>query len=693
MVAVEAPAGYGKTIAVLLWAEADDRPFAWVQLTDADNDPVHLGRHIALALDALTPICDSDARVIFGVGRSASLDIFPLLARLMTETPTVLVLDDLHLLGGAEAIRGIEELARAASPVSQLVIIGRHLRVHLGRHRVAGTVELLTPADLAMDVTEADELFQHGGVSLEADQVALLVDRTEGWPAGLQLAALAIGKGQPYESFSGADRLLGEYLVEEVIDATDDEMVEFLERSATLEYFDAELLDTLLERSDSGGQLAAVESSGNLFLVPLDTAGRRYRYHHLFRDLLRRRLRTRRPELAQRLESRASSLFEAMGDVDGAIRHAVGAQDNERAADLVLRATMSRFLDGRLGQIRDWLALLGADAIDDHPSAAIATAWYAVGCADLDLVARACEAAEQSGWQGPLADGSPSVRVALAMVRTFIASEGTHGVARDAEIVREAGGPECNPWWAMATATQGSAYSMLGDLELARARFDEALASNSGPYLEAAVLAHLALLALYEDDLAEAESLATRARRIADEHNLESFAPALVVYAVAGLAAAMSRRTEEARRAIVIAREILERIGDASPRTALLGLLLLAKANRALSALDDARIALREARRVRRRDPSATFLNVQLDELAHQLDTPDDLSPVDPQALTAAELRVLDALPTHLSLRQIAGELMISRNTVKSHTAAIYRKLAVSSRSDAVTEARRLGLL
>lgn len=694
IVALAAPAGYGKTSAMLQWAEADSRVFAWVQLVEADNDPVHLGRHIALALDAVTPLSERDARLLYGVGRSADLDLFPTLGRILADAPLVLVLDDVHLLTSNEAVRGVEALLAAATTNSQLAIVGRHLPVRLGRHRVGGTVLHLGADELAMDVAEAGELLGFAGLDLEFQHIAALAERTEGWPAGLHLAALAIRSGQPIETFSGRGRLVADYLVEEVLSVLSAETVEFLEQSATLECLDAELLDALLERTDSAKQLAAIESSGNLFLVPLDDERCRYRYHHLFRDLLRERLRTNDQSLAQRLESRASVVLEQAGDVDGAIRHAVKAQEGERAANLILRSTMSRFLDGRVAQLGEWLGLLRADAIEHYPAAAVATAWYGVGRGDRDLAARACAAGERFGWHGPLADGSPSLPVALAMVRVFLGAEGTAGVIRDSEIVREAGGPVWNPWWAMATATQGTAYSMLGELGLARARFNEALADGAGaPYFEASILAHLALLDLHDGDLVEADRLATRARRIADEHSLDSFAPAVSIYGTAALVAAKARRPDEARTAAATARSILVRLGDLSPRSTVFGRLAVAQTALALGDRAEARMLLREAQRARRRDDSATFLNAQLDALAEQLNSAGDLSPLDYQPLTTAELRVLDYLPTHLSLQEIAGELLISRNTAKSHSVAIYRKLGVSSRAEAVTGARELGLL
>jgi LuxR family maltose regulon positive regulatory protein len=695
IVEVVAPAGYGKTSTLLLWEEADARRFAWVQLGAADDDAVHLGRHVALALGTLEHVGEDDSGRLVGASRSAALDVFPTVARLWEErSPCVLVLDDVHLVSSPTSVRGLEALLTAVPEGSHLALVGRHLPVHLARHRLSGRVHQLTAAELAMTPTDAASLFSRAGLSLAADQAADLVARTEGWPGGLHLASLAMGQGQGFESFSGRHRLVGDYLVEEVLASTSVDMVEFLQRSAVVDQLDAELLDALLERSDSGQRLAAIAASGNLFLVALDDEGRQFRYHHLFGELLRDRLRRDDPRLAKRLHSRASVLLERRLDIDGAVRHAISAEEHDRAANLILAAALARFFDGRAAQLGEWLGLLPDDAVERIPAAAVATAWHRLMVGDHPGVLQATQAADRFGDHGPLADGSPSLPVAMAVIRILLGADGVQGVIDDSELAREAGGPTWNPWWAFATAAQGSAYLMLGELDLARDRLVAALhAPASGPYLTAAVHAHLALLSLWEHDLVEAVRLAAIGREVADANNLDGYLPAMSVYGVAALVAARSHRVEEARSAAACARSTVVRLGNLSPRTSVFGLLLLAQTSLALNDRAEARVLLREAQRARRRDQSATLLNAQLDELAEQLNSAGDLVRVDVQPLTTAERRVLDYLPTHLSLQEIAAELLISRNTAKSHSVAIYRKLGVGSRAEAVTAARQIGLL
>jgi LuxR family maltose regulon positive regulatory protein len=278
------------------------------------------------------------------------------------------------------------------------------------------------------------------------------------------------------------------------------------------------------------------------------------------------------------------------------------------------------------------------------------------------------------------------------MVRVIVAASGLQGVLRDTEYVRAAGRTH-NPWWGLATAVQGTVYSMLGEFEIARHRLVEGMASVSAPVFEAGGLAHLALLDLHAGDVGAADRHAARGLAIAERHHLEAIVPAVVVFAVGSLVAAKQGREAEARQHVTASRRILARLGDLSPRTALLCYLLVAQSAMAVGDLQLARSLATEARRARRSETEATFLNTQLDELSSQLEHGSTEGTLEIAPLTPAELHVLAYLPTHLSHQEIAEALFISRNTAKSHAVAIYRKLGVGSRSEAVQAAQRLGLL
>lgn len=695
---VSAPAGYGKTTILALWDDADARPFAWVHLTPADDDPAHLLRHIALALDVLEPVPREVASNL-GPGRPVDDDMLPSLGRwLQARPPLVLVLDDAHHLTSAETCRRVERLAAYLPERSQVALAGRSVGAfRLARLRLSGEVVAVGANDLAMSPEEAALLLGNLGVSVDEAGGQELVSRAEGWPAGLHLAALALasrgdadGGGIP----TGADRLVGDYLVEEVLSGLPDGTVRIIEQSAVLERMSAPLLDEVLDGDRAPRVLDELERAGNMFLVPLDRQGEWYRYHHLFREVLRARLGRREPGTVQRLESRASRVLERRGDIDGALRHAASAGEVTRVADLVLRDTGRLVFQGDVARLGRWLELLGRDRMEQLPAAAMAWAWYGMAVGDGQLIQRAVLAAERQPGEGPLADGTPSVEVAVAMVKALTALDGVPGVIRDSERVRAAGGPATNPWWALATVVRGTAQSMLGELDEARDLLLEALPYVvEAPGIEAGTRAHLALIELRLGRRAEADRLATAALRIADRHDLEDVTIMVPVFAVGCLVGARHGRPGEARRAATSAQALLGRLDGLSPRTRLLGYLLLAEAAAALDHGAEARDLVEKAERARGQDGTATYLNQLLGLLREQLSTGTLAGVRSHSPMTPAELRVLALLPTHLSMQDIADRLLISRNTVKSHLVAIYRKLGVDSRGHAVLTAQRRGLL
>ena len=698
-VVILAPAGYGKTTTTLLWEDADDRDFIWVHLDRLDDEPVHLLRHLAHALAAAGAIDPERVKLLWGGRRSVDLELLPAIGRaLRLDGPIVLVLDDAHLVQSPVAQRCIDGFAAYLPAGSQLALVGRSLPSgSLSERRMAGTTFELDAADLAMAQNEAELLFAGSGLQLETVEVAALVSRTEGWPGGLHLAALALKRrtgSEPSTLLTGRDRLVTDYLIDEVLSDYPDDLVQFLMRSSVVERMTPAMLDELLGSTTSGQQLLEVERSGNLFLVALDHERRWYRYHQLFREALRGRLELLDPRECQRLESRASRLLEQQGDVDGAIRHTVAAAEQDRAAALAAAHSYGLVNEGLIERLRSWVELLGSDAIDKRAEAAVAWAWYALAIGDSELVRRATAAAERQATNVSTAAGTPSMVVAAALIRAIMGLDGVDGVVEDAEAVRDAGGPQQNPWWAAATMIQGTALAMRGDVDVAEERLQSALRLiNGSPLFEAGILAHLANLRLEQGDLVEAAKLSSRALEMAEDHLLDGVLVAVSVYAVGALVAARSGDQATSRKASLTTMRLLGRMEGLSPRTALFCNILLAEAGLTLGDPSAAADFAAEARRARRCEPEAHRLNERLDALEEHLDSwpagPASASP----RLTPAELRLLDYLPTHLNMQQIAEQLGVTRNTAKSQNVAVYRKLGVASRSDAVAEARRLNII
>ncbi len=697
LVVVCAPAGYGKSTSVALWEREDTRPFAWVAIDRLDDDPVHLLQHVAEAVGRVATVPDDLLDLLTAPGRSVPDELVPaLLDHLHDADPLVLVVDDVHRLGAVGAQAALALLADGLGKEIQLVLVSRApVPIPLGRRRLDGLLLELGPSDLALSVDEARSSFAELGIPVDDAAAQDLVERAEGWAAGLHLAALAARDrehGGPVV-LSSRQRLVADYLFEEVLDGLEPATVSFLEDSAVLDEMDADSLDDLLGRDDSHHRLRALEASGNLFLVPLDDERRRYRYHHLFGELLQERLRVRDPARAGALHRRAADHFDAIGDVDAAIVHALAAGDDERAAALVLRDAAPLAFDGRSGLLARRLALLGDQAGEVHVDAAVATAWYGLSLTDPSLMMRSIQRAGGLDDGRRLGDGTPDVGVATSLLRAFLGADGIGQVRRDAEAVVAAGDWSTNPWWAVATGVVGTTYGFTGDLEQARHHLTAALPGLAPfPAFDAGARAWLALFDLTEGDLAGARRRGHEARLIADRHRLDALAVTTIIYAVDAVVAARSSEPTRAEAAAAIADRLLDRLGDAAPRTALLNNTVLAQADLARGDGGAARAHARAARRAADREPEATWVQEQLDQVEAQLDAGRSSSAyVTP--LTDAERRVLPYLATHLSLQEVAAELHVSRNTAKTHSVAIYRKLGVSSRSEAVAEARRLGLL
>jgi LuxR family transcriptional regulator, maltose regulon positive regulatory protein len=491
---------------------------------------------------------------------------------------------------------------------------------------------------------------------------------------------------------TGRHRLVADYLVEEVLSQLDPGTATFLTESAVLDRFCADELDAVLGRNDSAAMLAAVVRSGNLFLVSLDAQGIWYRYHQLFGDLLRARMRDGNPDRFRALAIRAAERLARAGDIDGALLQALAAEDLARAAGLVGTDAVRLGFDGRAGVLARRLGLIDEATFAEYPDAAIARAWLGVTIGDAEMIQRSLRLANAADRGEPLSDGTPSVEVAAALIGSVIGVGGVHEVIRHAETVCGAGDHLVNPWWGAATTMTGTALSMLGEAQRARTRLESALpVIEDLPGFQAAALAHLALLDLDEGDDAAAGRHSSAARSIVDTRDLSDMVPMVVVYAVDALVRARRGDVPGARAAVRATERLLPRLGDLSARTALLAHVLVAAT---AVEIDDTELCdghLAAAQRAHLREPDALGIGRRLDQVrglsaarAARGERP---------SLTAAELRLLPHLATHMSLQQIADELTIGRETVKSQAKSIYRKLNVSSRAAAVAEAARLGLL
>ena len=302
----------GKTTLLSQWAERDGQAFAWVSVDEADNDPKVLLSYVAAALDAVEPI---DERVFDALASAASSvpgSVVPRLGSAFSSmtSPVVLVLDDVHVLRNSECRSALSVLADHVPGGSQLAFAGRaQPPLRVARLRAEGKILEIGPDDLSLTRDEASSLLRNAGLALAEDDVAELHERTEGWPAGLYLAALYLREGGPLASaavsFGGDDRLVTDYLESEFLSRISRQQRAFLTRTAVLERMCGPLCEAVLEAAGSAAVLADL-AEANLLLVPLDRRGEWYRYHHLFRDMLLAELHRLEPALMPVLRRRAA---------------------------------------------------------------------------------------------------------------------------------------------------------------------------------------------------------------------------------------------------------------------------------------------------------------------------------------------------------------------------------------------------
>ena len=665
VVALVAPAGYGKTALLCEWAERDRRPFVWVVVDERDNHGARFSAKVARALGAV--------QAEWGTDR------------------LVLVLDDLHLLHHPAALEALAVIVGDLPPEVTLALASRkRLPMPIARLREQRLVTELGPRDLAMTRSEAALLLRLAGLELDRDGVETLLHRTEGWPAGLSLAALALGQRLVREApsrFGGEDRLVADYLRDEVLGDLSAERFEFVLQTSVLDTLTGELCDAVLQRPGSAATLSALARS-NFLLVSLDRTDHRYRYHRLLAEMLRAELRRGEPELELELHRRASAWYGRAGDADRALHHAICAGDLEAAGNLVWDGVLSAVGHGRQATIQGWLGRFTDAQIAAHPTLALAAANSELARGQGDLVAHWTSAAAAAP------DRPVAVESGIAMMRAALARDGISGMESDAERAYSLE-PVESPWRSLCRLLTGTAHLVVGRQDHAIRQLGEGArrAAVVAPDVHALCLTQLAVLALAQEDWEQAAALITRARAQIDRHGLAGSATMALVFAASAVVRAQRGRVEEAQSDLHEAMRLQSALTDFAPWYEAELRILVARAAVRLSDVSGARAALTEASRLMRLVPEAVALDAWLAHAGGQLDALTAPTGAPSCMLTTAELRILRFLPTHLSFREIAERVYVSGNTVKSQANAVYRKLNVSCRSEAVSRAREIGLL
>jgi LuxR family transcriptional regulator, maltose regulon positive regulatory protein len=364
---LSAPPGYGKTVAVVGWLQSRGIAHAWLSLDAADNDFSRFSRYLSEALGTVRPAAAAATADFFGPGATPGPELVGAsLIEALSESdePCVLVIDDYQLISAEPVHRLVRFLIEHGPPFVHLVVLTRaDPPLPLARLRAHGRLVELRVDDLRSNTEETSAYLAAAGVSLAPALVERLLDRTEGWIAGLQLAAISL-RDRPdaaalIEDFHGSQRFVLDYLADEVLAGLDDDLRSFLVRTSVADRFTAQLCRELTGRDDAAALLKRAEGA-NLFLVALDTERRWYRYHGLFADYLRSQLAEGE---RRELHERAADFFAGVGSDAEAIAHLLAAGSVDHALDLVERAARPAFETGELATLLGWLDALPRERV------------------------------------------------------------------------------------------------------------------------------------------------------------------------------------------------------------------------------------------------------------------------------------------------------------------------------------------
>jgi LuxR family transcriptional regulator, maltose regulon positive regulatory protein len=710
---IVAPAGWGKTTLLSAWAShsTGSEPIAWLQLDLEDGDPVRLWEYVIAALEEqIGPDLARPRELLGAPGLSPVEGAIPAVLNACASRGSrlTLVLDDLHLIDGTEAMETIELAISHLPPNLRLMLASRtDPELPLARLRARGQLTELRAEDLRMTEDEvAATLAAVSGRQVDAEDAALVEHRTEGWPAGVYLAGLmlrdATDRRDRIRAFAGDHRHIVDYFGLEVLADLDPETRHFLLQVSVLQRFNGSLCDYLLRRDDSRRRLEDLDRR-NLFLVPLDFQRRWYRFHHLFRDLLRHERELTDPGGEAVLLQRAAVWFEEHGDTDAAVFHLLAGGHAEAAADLVTRQAVALLNQGRVKTVLRWLDALPEQAYAGNPRLCLLAAWLRSLGRDFQPVPRLLAMAEDAGLEGlEVPGGFSSAAGLVAFLRGGALGFGPAGDL-DAAIEAARRAPEAEP------NPVGTGFilarSLLGGMLMHADRADEAIAHleeafRKGRDIPRATFAWTGAAGAYAialvllGDLTRAKSVLSGV--LSEDTAGEERHPERVFAVVAsGQIASLQGEFDTAARYLAAGARLARFWGQQEWQLLISSWLAEAELRRGYPAA--AREAMGEAYDVidaGRGLPLATRI---AEETAARLRlvTRRRTARHGPlvEELTDRELRILELLPSGLPLSTLAERLYLSVNTVKGYAKSLYRKLDASSRHEAVEIARDLGLI
>ncbi len=692
---VSAPAGSGKSTLVASWLSNRAEAIAWLQIEKGDDDPARFWAYLIEAIGmADVSVRSAVMPIVLGCNGDYDLVVSAVVNALISLTkPLILVVDDYHLIGNDVVHHGMERLIELAPAGVSIAILTRFdPPFRLGRLRVRKQLTEIRGDGLRFEPGEAAELLSSTEEALSTREVQLLADRTEGWVAGLVLAGLSLGQSSNtakfVEDFHGDDQLVVDYLSDEFLSGVQEDHRQRLLATSILERLSGPLIDAVTESTD-GRQWLLETAATNQLVIGLDRTGDWYRYHHLLRDLLRLEATNAMPDELEGLHRRAAVWFEAEDDYHRAVGHWLEAGDRHEAARIMLPYGSKLIAESQIETLRRTLEALG-DVARTDPACALLWGWceFIVGHYSLaedwvaithDLASDGFDHAITAPLLMNIFLGRGDINSALTIARDLADSERFQSLESAQTVV--VGGVFM--WAGMGVEARSALELSVRTAEVSQFKSVQVLG-----------LIYLAIVELDAGNSAAARTAASLAIDTADKLGIAGYYRLGPAYAIRARTASSDTDAgdagarENALRAVefihrttsdlafayvlTVSGDVLTELGDAR------GPDLLAQARLAVDEFPDPGIVVRHLQRI---------------ESRHAIDAAPPEVPTIVEQLTVREIAVLRYLPTALSQREIASELFVSANTVKTHSGAIYRKLAVNNRKAAVQVARDLGLL
>lgn len=595
---VSAPAGFGKTTIVCEWIEharsaasktSQEQNYTWLSLNERDNDLVRFLTYLIAALRQPKEIGETLGEDALGMLQSPQPpNTQAILTSLINDLTTYqgkinLVLDDFHLISDPAIDKALEFLIEYQPSQLHLVIITRvDPQLPLARLRAGGQLIEIRAADLRFNENEtAKFLNEVMELDLAEEAVTTLASRTEGWIAGLQLAAISFrgGKNDTHEieTFSGSHRLVLDYLIEEVLEQQSESLQNFLLKTSILTRMTGDLCEALTGQKNGQETLEMLEHA-NLFLIPLDEERRWYRYHHLFADLLRKRLGTKQPGEVSKLHQRASEWFEQAGFTNEAIDHALIAKDFSHAANLIDTHADEIWQRVEHTKLRGWLEKLPEELMLSHPQFCIYQAWNLFASGQQDEAEKFLLVVEQNdeflatyddetelddeSWQS-----QQKIRGRAAAIRSWMAAyrSDIQGIIKHSSQALDCIPANDLNWRNVAAITLGDAYFLKGEYNSGyKARMESLEASRAvnNIYLQLNVGVKLAINLKAQGKLKEIIEISQQQLSLAKNHGMAHTAVAGWLQAIWGEVLAERNQLKEALDLTMRGKELTERGGD-----------------------------------------------------------------------------------------------------------------------------------